>query len=66
MYQQQAGMDSQKKTLDKVNKNDYIMLIGNINSRVGSNKVTDTVGTNGEAALNTDVHAQIQHFVSNY
>jgi hypothetical protein len=49
-----------------VNKNDYIMLIGDVNARVGSNKVTDTVGTNGEAALHKEVHAQIQHFASNY
>ena len=39
-----------QKILDKVNKNDYIMLIGDRNSRVGSNTVANIVGTNGEAA----------------
>jgi len=42
------------------------MLIGDISARGGRNKVTDTVSTGGEAALNKDVHAQIQHFASSY
>jgi hypothetical protein len=42
------------------------MLIGGMNARLGSNKVNDTVGTNGEAALNKNVHAHIQHYASNY
>jgi Endonuclease/Exonuclease/phosphatase family. len=29
-----------QKLLDEVNKNDYIMLIGNINTRVGNKEVT--------------------------
>jgi len=33
-------------------KNDYIMLIGDMNARVGNNKVTNILGTNGEATLN--------------
>jgi hypothetical protein len=37
-----------------VNKNDYIMLIGDMNARVGNNRVANTVGTNGEAALNSN------------
>jgi hypothetical protein len=41
-----------QKILDKVNKNGYIMLIGDMNARVGNNKVTNIVGTNGEATLN--------------
>jgi len=40
------------KMLDKVNKNDYIMLIGDMNARVGNNRFADIVGTNGEATLN--------------
>jgi len=40
--------------LDKVNKNDYIMLIGDMNSRVGNNRVANIVGTNGEATLNSN------------
>jgi hypothetical protein len=41
-----------QKILDTVNKNDYIMLIGDISSRVQNNAVTNRVGSNGEAALN--------------
>jgi hypothetical protein len=40
-----------QKILDKVNKSDNIMLKGNMNTRVGNNKVTNTVSTNGEAAV---------------
>ena len=43
-----------QKILDKVNKNDYIMLIGDMNARVGSNRVANIVGTNGEATLNSN------------
>jgi len=38
--------------LDKVSKNDDIMLREDINTRVGNNKVTNIVGTSGEATLN--------------
>jgi len=34
-----------------MSKNDYIMLIGDINTRAGNNKVTNIVGTSGEATL---------------
>jgi len=37
-----------------VNKNDYIMSIGDMNARAENNKVTNIVGTNGEAALNNN------------
>jgi len=40
--------------LDKVNKNDYIMLIGGINARVGNNRAANIVGTNGDATLNSN------------
>ena len=40
--------------LDKVNKNDYIMLTGDMSARVRNNAVTNRVGTNGEAALNSN------------
>jgi hypothetical protein len=40
-----------KKILDKVNKNNYIMLIGDMNARVGNNRVANIVATNGEATL---------------
>jgi len=38
-----------QKILDKVNKNDYIILIGDVNARVESNRFAYVVGTNGEA-----------------
>jgi len=43
-----------QKILDKVNKNDYIMLIGDMNARVGNNKVANIVGTNREATLDSN------------
>ena len=43
-----------QKILDKVNTNDYIMLIGDMNARVGHNRVFNVVGSNGEATLNTN------------
>ena len=43
-----------QKLLDKVNKNNYIMLIGDMNARVGNNRISNIVGTNGEATLNSN------------
>ena len=43
-----------QKILDKVNKNDYMMLIGDMNARVGNNRVANIVGTDGEATLNSN------------
>ena len=40
--------------MDKVNKNDYIMLIGDMNARVGNKRVANIMGTNGEATLNSN------------
>ena len=40
--------------MDKVNRNDYIMLIGDMNVRVGNNRVANIVGRNGEATLNSN------------
>ena len=37
-----------------MNKNDYIMLIGDMNARDGNNRVANIVGTNGEATLNSN------------
>ena len=39
-----------QKILDKVNKNEYTLLKGDMNTRVGNNEVTNIVGPNGEAA----------------
>jgi hypothetical protein len=43
-----------QKILDKVNENDYIMLMGDMSARVGNNRVANIVGTNGEATLNSN------------
>ena len=43
-----------QKILDTVNNSDYILLTGDMNTRVGNNKVTNIVGTNGETALNNN------------
>jgi len=43
-----------QKILDKVNRNDCIMLIGDMNVRVGNNRVANIVGRNGEATLNSN------------
>jgi len=43
-----------QKILDKVNKNDCMMLIGDMNVRVGNNRVANIVGKNGEATLNSN------------
>jgi hypothetical protein len=40
--------------LGKVNKNDYIMLIGDTNARFGNNRVANIVGTNGVATFNSN------------
>ena len=54
------------KMLDKVNKNDYIMLIGDMNARVGNNRFANTVGTNGEATLNSNGRTLIHFCRFNY
>ena len=41
-----------QKILDKVNKNGYVMLIWDMKTKVGNNKFTNIVGTNGEVTLN--------------
>jgi len=46
--------ETPQKILDKVNRNDSIMLIGDMNVRVESNRVANIVGTNGEATLNSN------------
>ena len=40
-----------QKILNPVNKNDYIMLIGDMNARVGNNRAANIVGTNGDDTL---------------
>jgi len=43
-----------QKILDKVNKNNYIMLIGDMNASFGNKRVANIGGTNGEATLNSN------------
>ncbi|GFG36537.1 hypothetical protein Cfor_09350 [Coptotermes formosanus] len=43
-----------QKILDKVNKNYYITLVGDMNVRAGNNRVANVVGTNGETTLNSN------------
>jgi hypothetical protein len=43
-----------------VSKNDYIVLRWDINTRVGNNKVTNMVLTNGEAALNNNSKKKVR------
>jgi hypothetical protein len=43
-----------QKMLDTVNNNDYMLLIGDMDARVGNNETTNIVGTNGEVALNSN------------
>ena len=43
-----------QKILDKVDRNDCIMLIGDMNVTVGNNRVANIVGRNGEATLNSN------------
>jgi hypothetical protein len=39
-----------QKILDKVNKNEYTLLIGDMNARLGNNEAINLVGPNGETA----------------
>ena len=43
-----------QKISDKVNKNDYMILICGIKAKVENNKNTNVVGTNGEVILNNN------------
>jgi hypothetical protein len=52
----------QKKS-DKVNKNDYMMLIWHMKAKVGNNKVTNLVGTNGEVTLNNNGKKKLDRFL---
>jgi hypothetical protein len=43
-----------QKILDKANKNESVVLTGDMIARVGSNEDSNLVVTNGEAALNNN------------
>jgi hypothetical protein len=38
--------------LDEINKNDYLLIAGDMNARISNNKITNVMGTNGEATIN--------------
>ena len=48
-----------------MNRNDYIMLIGDMIARVGNNRVINIVGTNGEATLNNSGRKLIDFWTFN-
>mgnify|MGYP002224294368 CR=1 FL=1 len=50
---------------DKVNKNDYILLTGDLNGRVGNNNIKNVVGTNGENTLNSNGQKLIDFCIFN-
>jgi len=54
-----------QKVLDKVNRNDYIMLIGDMNARVWNSRVINIVGTNGKATLNNNGRKLIDFYTYN-
>ncbi|PSN40274.1 hypothetical protein C0J52_24554 [Blattella germanica] len=41
-----------QETIHKINKNDYLILAGDMNGRVGNMPVKDVLGTNGESTIN--------------
>jgi hypothetical protein len=40
--------------INKISKNDYILLIGDMNAHIGNKKILDIVGTNGERKINNN------------
>jgi len=42
--------------IDKINKNDYIIVAGDYNARVGKLPIDGTLGTNGESTINNNGH----------
>ncbi|PSN40356.1 Craniofacial development protein 2 [Blattella germanica] len=60
VYSPEEGKDKESKifyqnlqeVLDKTNKNDIIMLAGDLNARVGNVPIQNVVGTNGEITKN--------------
>ena len=43
-----------QKAFDKVNKNDYILLMGDLNARIRNRGIQNVMGTNGEDILNNN------------
>lgn len=44
--------NSLQETLEKINKNDYMIIGGDLNARIGNRPIEGVVGTNGESTLN--------------
>jgi len=49
--------------IDKINKNDYIVAVGNYNARVGNIPIDGILGTNGEITTNSNGH-KLKEFAS--
>jgi len=49
--------------IDKINKNDYIIVDGNYNARVGKIPIDGILGTNGEITVNNNGH-KLKEFAS--
>ena len=42
--------------IDKINKNDYVIIAGDYNARVGKVPIDGTLGTSGEVTVNSNGH----------
>jgi hypothetical protein len=40
--------------VNNINKNYYLMILGDLNARVGKTRISNRVGTNGEATINSN------------
>lgn len=62
IYAPEEGRDAEtnkfynllQNTVDKINKNDYLILTGDFNARVGNTAIKGILGTNGEPTLNSN------------
>ena len=54
-----------QKVINKSNKNDYLLLLGDLNGRVGKVPVHNIVGTEGETTLNNNGKRLIEFSVNN-
>jgi hypothetical protein len=43
-----------QNAVNKINKNDYLMILGDLTAQVGNTRISNTVGTNGEATINSN------------
>ena len=52
-----------QEQIDKINKNDYIIVAGDYNARVGKSPIDGILGTNGEITINSNGH-KLKDFAS--